>query len=1133
MIKKTKSSNNLRAFSAKIPFVDKDGKSKDYFRVHGFPEVFYAGKNSFRICGNNDKLVDGSTIYIDVLDANNDVVYHEILDVINDDKSRTVVVYIYPDTPPGELRVYIASRLQRHPLNDITIPYDDEPLSPHYKHIPNIIWVGASTVVPTAANDSDIVFTKEPEIEFYEKLARYETPITSSRYTEYKAENTASVSIQSVIQPFQFSDTQLRLESQQTSNVVSVNPSVENNRGTTTPNLQLPEHSQPSILRSNSGVFTSAMKGGTITVRNILVADQIPKDAASTASFAVQDFSASILNIVNNKTIEIDRPFIFDVQYTITDGATRNIIFNRFVNATNFTCSYYSDNVSVTQSRGYESVVVMEVKGAEPLTGTIDKVEVSYKPVGSLGEFTNVGAFTIREQNILVNTSSLELTAEDGLQEKKIGVFKSQTDVDTYWTSSANSNVLVTMSYDSSRVMNGMRVTFSGSLTETQYVSVYPTQSYTARAIEGTEYKLSFAVNSENDSGAFTDALMDVYISGSDVSTDIIKKSDALTILRNREIGDFIGSISKKDSNNLTHNLYFIANKSAQIKPVFVIRSGKWAIGNISLSPRKDVGFSPNYFKLNIPMASFQRSSELILDVKYLNKSGRSSNVSSKLYGVFFSGSTPLDFADLQNKPVLVSSSAQVVGGMDKSVQFNYSGSMTGSNDFTYDPVNKVLKVGVNAAISDEDPRPSNFVIRNTAVNNSHPYFKLERSGAYHSDSPVLVVTKDNVDSSSAAMGIGISSPKSTVDMLVKTQHSANTKLEVARAESGSGITLSKSASVGEGSYYKLLNVTNTISGSGNQLSFIASKNNGFTYLHIGLENSNDAGLGTADTTWVSFGSGSLYSKEFSGSGYELNNLDWNKIINKGGIISSSAQVEYDTLINKPVVESTGSRRILINMNNPSHSVGLENLTHTSMSVADDRINMACVLNLKKGMRLVHFRTSSFAGAYHRVMSREYIYETKASLQGGTPSVFYIPVELSSYEGNRYTGSMYSSALNFNVETMIYGVSGSPHGAIDAHAWASTVQGRATVSPIGSGRPIFYTPYIVSGGQDKHGAYGFGRSGLPDYNRYYVVSYTTASSQALIVNTITLPISPSYMWDAHIAVKINQLIYEVDTFAGA
>jgi len=96
-----------------VNVVDKSRTSHRYFQVTEFPRKFTAGKNVIKLRAKGDVLVPDSVIHTEILDSANNPIYHEVLNYVEADGTRIIVVYIYPDTAPGIATVYLAGRATR------------------------------------------------------------------------------------------------------------------------------------------------------------------------------------------------------------------------------------------------------------------------------------------------------------------------------------------------------------------------------------------------------------------------------------------------------------------------------------------------------------------------------------------------------------------------------------------------------------------------------------------------------------------------------------------------------------------------------------------------------------------------------------------------------------------------------------------------------------------------------------------------------------------------------------------------------------------------------------------------------------------------------------------------------------
>jgi hypothetical protein len=1133
MIKFKKDSSGLIEYSSQIPYIDIDATSKHYFRLFDIPDRLYLGKNVIRIAGNSEYLVNGSQIFIDILDSNNNLLYYEILDTIDNDNTRSIIIYVYPDTPTGIATIYIGSRIHHMYGSTLSIPWSEDPTDPNYKHTPNLLWKGTFNVVPTKQNNTEIIFTTEPTIEYSEKIVKYDNAATSSRVTSYLATSTDSIHLKGRIIPYQYSETSKFVDDTVISpNMVGSMPSITGNVGTSSPQISLPEFTELTKIYSDNAIFSGSMIGGNLYVRNINLTRFIPKDAVDSTVFnTIPDYSASIVNVLNAHTIEVNRAFNHKVKYSTTAGVNREITFDSFTAQNNFTASYYTDRTSITTGSAYESFISVELSGIEPSVGNVNNIKVGYKPVGSFGEYVDVGTYEVVPQNLLTDPN-VYVHSGDGMIEKPYGYVKVTSDINTYWTASISGTGITdyTTTYRNTKILDAVFINPTGSYTQDNYLIYKPRTTYVVGVKSGTEYDLKFNTNVEKYSGDWTQPILDVYISGSSVTTDVSRINSQISPIKKYNLGTYIGSINYADGLIKKNSLSFISNDSADILPIFVVRSGKWDIGQVALFPRCDNGYTPNQIKLNIPIAQFKRKSELLLKFQYYNSDGVKSNIDSKLYGVIFSGSSQISFNELNDIPVgLVSGSGVTTGGSEKSIQFKHSGSLSGSSDFFYDLGTKTVGLGANVSSYGILRYPSSLLIRQTD-SSSKAFISFQDFGSTNESKPVFTVLPQT-GSRSAKIGLGIGNPKTGLDMLMESDHYTFSMFSVANSTTGSGITLTRTGSLSDANvilkYYKIFSSTTEETESGNNIVLLGSTDTeGRSYLHIGLENSASSGVGIDNSTWVTIGNNGLSSRTFSGSGYELYDIDYNKLVNKPpGVITGSSQVDYDQLVNKPTVGNIGAGRFLYNNNHLSQSIASDNITYTTMSAALQPVNPS-VFNLKNGTRLVHFMTSSIAGATHHAQSREYIFEGTGSIIEGTPATINTYMELTSYEGAAYTGSSHNAGVSYTIETTLFATSGSG-GSVDTYVWTGTTFGRATVSTKNAGAPIFYTPQMISGGMPGFGSYGNSRSSGSNYDSLHRMTFASTRNKCTVAHVFVLT-GTGGRWDTHYTTKIKQNIYEID-----
>ena len=138
-----------------VYFEDTSLTSPDYFQISEFPTRLTAGKNLFKLRGNPFNLKVGGVLGIEILDYNGDPIYHEVVNYIDEDKSRVIAIYIYEDTSPGDCTVTL--------LAEATL-IDQQPVPEEWQGKPNVRWTRSVPVNPNVSNISEIIFETTPQV---------------------------------------------------------------------------------------------------------------------------------------------------------------------------------------------------------------------------------------------------------------------------------------------------------------------------------------------------------------------------------------------------------------------------------------------------------------------------------------------------------------------------------------------------------------------------------------------------------------------------------------------------------------------------------------------------------------------------------------------------------------------------------------------------------------------------------------------------------------------------------------------------------------------------------------------------------------------------------------------------------
>lgn len=612
MIKKTLQLNGLSEMYNRVDFVDSTENADYTFGISDLPKKMYLGKNSFRIKANENFLQSNNRILIDIISKDGRAIYYEVSNVVNLDRSRTVVIYIYEDTPIGEYEIYIGSTLSRNPLTG-------ESIDNNFRDI-NVIWKSSGIISTSDITLEKPIFSKPPRIE-YKNVQIQRRVFDNSRLIQIDPRDQGRIYISSKPNVYTLPDNDVDLDW----NLVDSIPSIRNGVGITYgPNI-IPSHTPPIIAEVQSFEFSSSMEGGMITIRDIFLT------GSNGTIYQSPDYSASILRVRNNRSIELFPPF----QYTTADG----IQFTTLKGLSNFTASYYETSGSrldVTQS-----YLRMDLWNIDPIVGSVDKIGIRYKPVGDSGEYIDLGRYPIDYTEMISDSSSLEIHQE-GVREKRLGFLDRFTDPSTYWIFTQHGTGSITSTIVSNDlVQHGIRAVHTAYPNEKSYLDFRLSDRYVYDYPNETEYELTFTSVPGRNLETFSSPQMDVYISGSSVITEIDYIRKPLIHIDSDQLGFYLGSVVGNISSSIDTTFKFKTTSQGKMSPVFVVRAGEWDVGKISLKPAKNKGYTQNHSKIYVPISDLSVTNELVFIVDYYNPIGTPANLSQKLTGLIFTRNEP------------------------------------------------------------------------------------------------------------------------------------------------------------------------------------------------------------------------------------------------------------------------------------------------------------------------------------------------------------------------------------------------------------------------------------------------------------------------------------------------------------
>ena len=596
-----------------VLFVDQSLTSPDYFQITEFPTRLTAGKNLFKLRGHPSNLTTGGALGFEVLDYNGNPIYSEVIDYIDEDKSRVIAIYIYKDTSPGDCTITLVA--EASVIQGVPTPAE-------FQGQVNVRWSRTVAVNPLVPNVSEIIFENLPSVKIQEQVGvqldrQYTEPdsITDQANNTITTEDGTLLSTQTDTSITQFPTYAVGTAKFFISN--QIQPTIELTSGvddiTTEDGITLQAQDGVTLIgtqTNNAGLFVADMLGGTITINN-------PADPSPTPSYpiALTPYVSTIKKILTPTTALLDSAYTVFSSQSIFPHT-----FNEFGDSA-YSISYEA-TPAYTETQNSQSFALIEIEGLEPATGDVSRTKVFTNNNGTIGTFELINDVELEETEIFVpSTSSL-------LPDVSIGVFTSQSIIDTYWEAhtylSATEETAPTLTLTSTLLDSAVLISSSADITANDHVLTFQTKDeYQGVFIATSSYKVTFdALGTRNASSNNQDPLISVYMSGSAFdydSTDLFNQNLPV------KLGKRIGEIrSTSDSQRFDDQVFnFQTDNSGHGTIIFVVESGVWQIADIKTTTDNDPGYTPNYTRLKTFIETTHKiDNQISFKIEYYNVDG-------------------------------------------------------------------------------------------------------------------------------------------------------------------------------------------------------------------------------------------------------------------------------------------------------------------------------------------------------------------------------------------------------------------------------------------------------------------------------------------------------------------------------
>ena len=651
------------------------------FVVQDVPDTFMQGRSAFKLFGS-DFLKPDVPLKIEILDKAGTPVWTQPVIYGQQAPSLayryiTVEVYPPPVNIPGEAELIILGELNEELID----------VEPRFQGTYNVRYSKIINIDTEATiNEQPILFYKKPQVTATEFVNAQK--LTNAPTTRFISGSRLGGSVNKDIRGNTFVsssevDTQTRVndKSESPSGDLAAQSNLwKYKTGLYKENKVLkrrglkqekssPEKPQMTI-RSSEDKFITKMVGSDITIKNITIPTasavelsglnprEVPIDDIYNA-FTFPDFEGKVEDIKSDKELVLNKPYAVEfLDPTSTDTKPKKI-FTDIGDDNNgvfvdFTASYTDWEVPITSSYRFDSFVDFTIEDMRTFSGDVYRVKISGGSDSIQGDFPVLLDTVVDAPELLVDTVS-----PSGVL--RSGYFIDQDHIDKYWNTfggNNNANQLTanyTMSLADGIYLSGSYEPYN----QVGRVDLDNTYSFTVR--KDVVYTLTFnakgrkATKTAIDDKSYESAKIFFHLSGSnlkDFNESDIQYSSSFGNTITNEFGQPVGLEIEPDdpitafkdfgiiSHTFTPNFKLDRVKNTDTVVQMRIHSGEWIISDLSLKPATSTGFSPDEFKIRVPIPpNTLRPDNFDFLIEYLDINGNTAETLTFLDNVPISGS--------------------------------------------------------------------------------------------------------------------------------------------------------------------------------------------------------------------------------------------------------------------------------------------------------------------------------------------------------------------------------------------------------------------------------------------------------------------------------------------------------------
>lgn len=660
-----------RGYSEESYYIeDTSATSPNYFDLVDFPEVVGGGSYVFKLRGNGVNMRLNSTIDVEIIDAEGQRIYCEVVDYSDRFNNYYITVDIYDITAQGIATAYF--------VGEAAFDLDGNSIPPAERDKYNIRWQKTFMVMPFERNVADLIFDAPPKLSLAQVIApaSLQASATASAYLFTSITSSANL-MQIATANFEgydrdFASSEDILDPRIRS--IKVNPlgdpSTMNSVSTAVrqadndiENGSLINYTTrfPTRLITSTSFFKKEYLGGffeffdsSTTPKTLLPA--LPTGISVSGSVADQldHYNSTIVEIVNDTQAILSKPL--SVITKDSNNVSRDTLSSyTYKAATRFTGSvvYIPSNLLfVTSSTVSQSYVELSFSDLNPISGEVYRIKTSIKLGSVTGDYKLLNDQIITPVEYLTDAQFSNPTnyGRHESEYRLTGHFLTQSYLDVYWSFYQEDKGVfypITGSLDSSVLIESTRLPASYTqsfITTTQYF-----QNYNSNQTYTLSFQLCLEPYTELEIYMGSDPLNGYIVTSLAYPRAFLKTNNPQRETlpgQQTPFGKYVGRIT---NNRPTTRYYgkvlfdFVTDASGFGGPVLRSRvvnqankTGSAYIGEVSIKPYTLNGFTPNIVQYAIPLpAEFAQaasvSQSMDFKVEYFDYTGRQSEYTTFL----------------------------------------------------------------------------------------------------------------------------------------------------------------------------------------------------------------------------------------------------------------------------------------------------------------------------------------------------------------------------------------------------------------------------------------------------------------------------------------------------------------------